>query len=476
MAKKISQLTSAGALTGTEPVAIVQGGATKKTTVQDIADLNPGGSQDLQSVLDQGGAALLTGDVTVTDDQTHTVAFGTNTGTAIGNFLVAAENAHIVGITDVFLNVGGGTGFQMDLTQMVFTDNDNSKGPGDAADYSANKTDFSYATRKMLLDTVAGLKWKASTRVSTTIAGTLATDFENGDTVDGVVLATGNRILIKNQATQSENGIYTVNASGAPTRSTDADLAAELEGATVTVQEGTSNSNTTWTQTTDGITLGSSNIVWAQFGTSVPDASETVKGIIEIATQAETTTGTDDVRAVTPLKLAVATRGVQDLFISAAGMWPRTTGGCAELAKGEMATSLFNIQSLDFDQTTQEFAQFQIVLPRKWNNGTVTAVFYWTATTGSGDVQWGISGGAYSNDDALTVAFGTAITVDDTLLATNDLHITSATAAITLAGTPASADFLAFQISRNPGSDTLTGDAKLLGVSIRLTTTSAIDA
>lgn len=172
----------------------------------------------------------------------------------------------------------------------------------------------------------------------------------------------------------------------------------------------------------------------------------------------------------------VATIGVQDLFVSAAAMWPRTTGGCADLTKTEMTTSLFNIQSLDFDQTTQEFCQFQIVLPRKWNNGTVTAVFYWTAAAGSGDVQWGISGGAYSNDDALTVAFGTAQTVDDTLIATNDLHITSATSAITLAGSPTDADFLAFQISRNPGSDTLTADAKLLGVSIRVTTDAAIDA
>jgi hypothetical protein len=168
--------------------------------------------------------------------------------------------------------------------------------------------------------------------------------------------------------------------------------------------------------------------------------------------------------------------GVQDLFISAAAMWPRTTNPCADLVKTEMATSLFNVQSLDFDQTTQEFAQFQIVLPRKWNNGTVTAVVYWTATAGSGTVQWGISGGAYSNDDALTVALGTAQTSDDTLLATNDLHISPATSAITLAGTPADADFLAFQISRNPASDTLNADAKLLGVSIRVTTDNAIDA
>jgi hypothetical protein len=168
--------------------------------------------------------------------------------------------------------------------------------------------------------------------------------------------------------------------------------------------------------------------------------------------------------------------GVQDLYIPASAMWPKTTSGCANLTKSELSTSLLNIQTLDFDQTTQEFAQFTIVLPRKYNNGTLTAAFYWTASSGSGTVQWGISGGAYSNDDALTVAFGTAQTSTDTLLSTNDLHISPDTSAITLAGTPADADFLAFQISRNPASDTLSGDAKLLGVSLRITTDAAIDA
>lgn len=161
-----------------------------------------------------------------------------------------------------------------------------------------------------------------------------------------------------------------------------------------------------------------------------------------------------------------STIGSQDIYIGAGAMWPRTTGGCAVLAKSEIATSLVNIQTLDFDQTTQEFAQFTLSLPRNWNNGTVTAKVYWTASAGTGTVQWGISGGAYSNDDALTTALGSAVTVDDTLLATNDLHITDVTSAITLAGSPADADFLAFQISRNPASDTLTADAKLLGVVI----------
>lgn len=112
---------------------------------------------------------------------------------------------------------------------------------------------------------LAGLSWKQAVRVATTAALTLASDFENGDTVDGVVLATGDRILIKNQSSATENGIYIVAASGAPTRATDADSGAELVNATVYVSEGTANADTQWTCTTNAtITIGGTNIAFAQ--------------------------------------------------------------------------------------------------------------------------------------------------------------------------------------------------------------------
>lgn len=124
------------------------------------------------------------------------------------------------------------------------------------------------AIKSYVDDAITGLEWKQAVRVATTVAGTLATSFENGDTVDGVVLATNDRILIKNQATGSENGIYTVNASGAPTRATDADANAEVKGgAAVWVNEGTANHDTAWTLTTnDPITVGSTTLTFTQFG------------------------------------------------------------------------------------------------------------------------------------------------------------------------------------------------------------------
>ncbi len=111
----------------------------------------------------------------------------------------------------------------------------------------------------------SGLSWKQAVRVATSSAGTLATSFENGDTVDGVTLATGNRILIKNQAAPADNGIYVVAASGAPTRATDANTGAELVNASMYVSEGTTNADTNWTCTTNAtITLGSTGLTFVQ--------------------------------------------------------------------------------------------------------------------------------------------------------------------------------------------------------------------
>ncbi len=124
------------------------------------------------------------------------------------------------------------------------------------------------AATKSYVDAVkTGLDVKDSVRVATTAAGTLATSFANGSTVDGVTLATGDRILLKNQATASDNGIYTVAASGAPTRATDYDADAEVSGGSFCfVEEGTTNADSGWVVSTNGdITVGSTSIDYAQF-------------------------------------------------------------------------------------------------------------------------------------------------------------------------------------------------------------------
>jgi hypothetical protein len=123
------------------------------------------------------------------------------------------------------------------------------------------------AANKQYVDNfVNGLAFKEEARAATTTNGTLASAYANGSSIDGITLATGDRILLKNQTTQTENGIYTVNVSGAPTRAVDADTTTDLNQATVRVLAGTTNANTQWTQSTINPTIGTNNIVFAASG------------------------------------------------------------------------------------------------------------------------------------------------------------------------------------------------------------------
>jgi len=162
--------------------------------------------------------------------------------------------------------------------------------------------------------------------------------------------------------------------------------------------------------------------------------------------------------------------GSTNVWIPAAQWIPRTTTGCG-IDSRELSTNKVNTDELLFDPGTDEFAQCMIVMPSNWNAGTITAQFHWTASTGSGDVVWGLSGRAYANDDALDQAQGTAQTVTDTLTAINDLEISPATSAITLGGTAAAGNPVIFEVYRdaNAGGDTLAADARLLGVEITYT-------
>ena len=148
---------------------------------------------------------------------------------------------------------------------------------------------------------VEGLAWKDSCRVATQANLSIASP---GATIDGIAMVSQDRVLVRAQTAGAENGIYIWNgAAVAMTRSLDASTFDELEQATVSLEEGTS-AGTTYRQTAANGTLGTTAVAWTVFGTSAPSASETTSGIAELATQAEVDAGTDDLRIVTPFKLA----------------------------------------------------------------------------------------------------------------------------------------------------------------------------
>ena len=90
---------------------------------------------------------------------------------------------------------------------------------------------------------------------------------------------------------------------------------------------------------------------------------------------------------------------------------------------------------------------------------------------------FGLKALARSNDDPLDTAYGTEVNVSDTLIATEDVHISPESGAVTVGGTPAEADLVLFALSRKTGDagDTLTADARVLGVKITYTRNSYTD-
>ena len=171
--------------------------------------------------------------------------------------------------------------------------------------------------------------------------------------------------------------------------------------------------------------------------------------------------------------------GKQTIYIPASAMVPRVTNGPA-VGSLETATNRVNVITLDFDPTTQEFAQFQIAMPKSWDEGTVTfeVLWYHPTTTVNFGVVWSLAGVALSDGNALDTAFGTAVLVTDTGGTTNTVYDSPESSAVTIGNTPAENDYVVFQVARVPanGSDTMAVDARLLGVRLFYTTNAGNDA
>jgi hypothetical protein len=133
-----------------------------------------------------------------------------------------------------------------------------------------------------------------------------------------------------------------------------------------------------------------------------------------------------------------------------------------------------NIQTLDFAQSVQSYVEWYVIMPSNWDASTITAKFHWTSTsTSTNSVVWGLAGRAHGNDDTLDQAFGMAVEATDANTATaSQLHISAATAAITVAGSPAASQGVCFRAYRlGSGADNLAATANLLAIDITYGTT-----
>jgi len=175
---------------------------------------------------------------------------------------------------------------------------------------------------------------------------------------------------------------------------------------------------------------------------------------------------------------AVQIAGKETMWVPAAAMLAPTTNA-ADAAQVETTAGRPDLNVFDFDASTKQYTQFTVAMPKSWNEGTLTYQVYWSpSTTNTGDAIFGLQAVACADGDTIDVAYGTAIEVTDAGIGTvEDQQITSESSAITVAGSPAAGEQTYFQLYRDAadGSDTFTGECRVLGVKVFFTTDAAND-
>ena len=176
---------------------------------------------------------------------------------------------------------------------------------------------------------------------------------------------------------------------------------------------------------------------------------------------------------------ALKIAGKETMWVPAAAMLAPTTNP-ADSAQVETTATRPDLNVFDFDASTKQYTQFTVAMPKSWNEGTVTYQVYWSpSTTNTGNAIFGVQGVACADGDTIDVAYGTAIEVTDAGIGTvEDQQVTSESSAMTVAGSPAAGEQTYFQLYRDAadGSDTFTGECRVLGVKIFYTTDAANDA
>jgi len=175
---------------------------------------------------------------------------------------------------------------------------------------------------------------------------------------------------------------------------------------------------------------------------------------------------------------AVKIAGLETMWVPASAMYATETNG-ADAQQVETTALKPDMKVLDFDASTDEFAQFSVAFPKSWNEGTITYQVYWTpSSTNTGDCIFGLQGISIADGASIDSAFDAAVAITDAGIGTlEDQQVSPVSSAVTVKNaSEGSLSYFQFSRDANNGSDTFTGDARVLGIKIFFTTDAANDA
>ena len=171
--------------------------------------------------------------------------------------------------------------------------------------------------------------------------------------------------------------------------------------------------------------------------------------------------------------------GKHTIWVPATAMVPTKSNGCAALATVETTSGRPDMNVLDFDKDSDEFAQFSVAFPKSWNAGTITFQFFWSGIAATTGVAMSLQGVSFADNDSIDTAYGTAVVVtDDAQGAVEELLVSAESGAVTIAGSPGDNELCYFRIGRDvsDGNDDMAGDCRLHGIKLFYTTDAANDA
>jgi hypothetical protein len=265
-----------------------------------------------------------------------------------------------------------------------------------------------------------------------------------------------------------------------PATRTDLNAAfvALAENSSGTTQPATMYANQWWVDTTaNKLKLrNEDNDAWIEIAT----LDQTADNVLSINTQSITTAaltlGSTALTATGDEINALKVQGKETIYVPASGMYPNSTNGCDGPEQIELANGP-ELKVLDFDPSTEQFAQFSVVFPKSWNEGTVTFQAFFTVDGGHGTIGWGLSGVSIADGVSTNTAFGTNVlaTAKAHSGVANDLDVSVESGAVTIASAAADC-YTFFQIMRDATNDTNAADARLMGIKLFFTTNAKNDA